>query len=407
MMLRFLLAVALFLANLPLLAEEIPVKGEPIRVPLTRKTLDLKQRENSLSMVGLGSARASESVPKSLKSAPEFQKPVYYELQGMERQYLAVLDVSGDAAKLYIDFDGTGELDKLKPGVGVFEAENQRKGAASQFQQFQFGPIPLPQSPDFANASTIATAFCYQFAQEKNSFMTLAPGDYLSGMLVLPDGEYAVAFLGGKGVGWVVTAVDLERNGTFEGGLVYGDAMMRIGEKYYTVALLSDGTGAEFQEIAPQLGVLDSQCPGMRMSVASHRENSRICMAQLLPNQSGKWELPVGRYVQYLHALSKTDEQNREWKLQGDLRSKPREFEIKPGIPTVLEMGLPLKLGYTMEAGKEPGEVLIHLNLIGKGGESYSPRAQTGPDEWSSEPAQFIIYDESGKELAKGKFEYG
>jgi len=206
-------------------------------------------------------------------------------------------------------------------------------------------------------------------------------------------------------MGNLTTVVDFERDGMFSGGGVQEDTIMRIGEKYYTTTLLPDGAVAEFQEVAPKLGVLDTQCPGVKLIVSSQGQGTR-CSAFLLPNKTGKWELPVGHYYLWQFALSKTDDKNRECKLAGYYR-RAQEFEITSETPVVLAMGLPLKLGYTITAGKQPGEVLINMNLTGKGGESYTPLLQTGPDEWAAEPATFTISDENGKELATGKFEYG
>jgi hypothetical protein len=77
---------------------------------------------------------------------------------------------------------------------------------------------------------------------------------------------------------------------------------------------------------------------------------------------------------------------------------------VKVGSPTVLALGTPLALGYSVD--KAVGEaVSIGLKVTGLSGETYAAGAMK---VWRREPPpQFTITSEAGDNLAQGSFEYG
>ena len=365
---------------------------------------------------GSGFAEALREKPASqIKSEPNLQNPTYFRFPLGNREFLAILDVGKDAEKatLYIDFDGQGLFKAIKGIEGV------DKSPARSSANFQFGPITLPKTKETVAGPFEVLVSCY-VRNKKDANMVDRPIIYaqkfVAGKLRIGSEEYAVAFVDGSFVGRFQTfnpsieqsarardqrfgatrmGVDLDKNGKFD---FYKEAfplvdLVRINDKYYRVSIAPDGSEAKFQETKPEVGVLDTKCPGMEMSVISDK-----CAALLTANADGEWELPPGKYHNRCFALSRMVN-DKKWTLDGSNQStQARYFEIKAGTPTVLPLGPPLALSYSVDktAG---GSVSIGLKVAGISGEIYS----------SVSPAPqvtFTITSETGENLAQGKFEH-
>ena len=258
-------------------------------------------------------------------------------------------------------------------------------------------------------------------------FLRIAPKQFVAGKLRIGSDEYAVAFVDGAYAGRfqpvkpdpsnaqpgmaraqrngaTMMAVDLNKNGVLDwrGEISPLVDLVRIDGKYYHASIAPDGSEAKFQEAKPELGVIDTRCPGTELFVVSDK-----CAALLTPNADGKWELPVGKYTTQSFVLSQNDG-GAKWTLDGSQPSHAmRAFEIQPGTPAVIELGAPLALSYTVtNNGSTPGAtVSIGLNVTGKNGETYSAGAEK---DRRREPApQFTMTSETGENLAQGTFEYG
>jgi hypothetical protein len=101
--------------------------------------------------------------------------------------------------------------------------------------------------------------------------------------------------------------------------------------------------------------------------------------------------------------LTKTSEQWWSILCRREPWGKLARIEVAKGNTTTLKLGPPLEI--RTDAQHRNRTASIGLALVGQAGEHYSPEVLThnGPLQ---APA-FTIVDESGQELATGKFEYG
>ncbi len=103
------------------------------------------------------------------------------------------------------------------------------------------------------------------------------------------------------------------------------------------------------------------------------------------PNETVR--LPVGTY--YVSEIKLQGYTSRSFKV--------RQFDIKEGQATVLQLGAPLS--QTVNVSRRGNSLVLNYKLQGIGGESYFP------DERGSAP-KCAIY-QGGKEIANCSFKYG
>lgn len=418
------------LANVTLRAQTDPLLGEPISVPLTVNTFEEHSPNGNLMYSASGGTQALPEKPADqIKSEPKLQNPTYYRLRLGGREFLAILDIGKDAEKadLYIDFDGRGLFGAIKGTEGIDRYKD--RNPAIPYAGFRFGPITLPKTEAAVAGPVEMMVSCSVSRKEPNMrpYLRVTPQKFVAGKLRMGSAEYAVAFVDGTYAGRFqpfkpdpsvpqptmvqvhrngasMMALDLNRNGLLDwrGEISPLVDLVRIDGKYYHVSVAADGSEAKFQETRPELGVFDTRCPGVEMFVVSDK-----CAALLTANADGKWELPLGKYSTGSFVLSRT-EGDTKWALDGAQPSPAmRAFEIKTGTPTVIELGPPLALNYSVDqnGGAPGGPVSIALNVTGKNGETYSAGASKNQQQ-EPEP-RFTIQNETGENLTEGKFEYG
>ncbi|MEI6034136.1 MAG: hypothetical protein WCS65_07660 [Verrucomicrobiae bacterium] len=420
-------SVALLLGGLAALRGQMEsLVGDPISVPLTVNVFEEHSPCESLrytSDPSWGFAQVLREKPTSeIKSVPNLESPTYFRIPLGNREFLAILDVGKNAEKaaLYIDFDGQGQFEAIKGIEGV-----DQYGSSSPSANFKFGPVTLPKNEESAASPVEVMVSCYVNKKDATRvpYLRITPQTFVSGKLPMGSEEYDVAFVDGafsgkfqafnpdpsitrsarardQRFGATRMGIDLDKNGKLEyrKEIFPMVDLVRINEKYYRVSIAPDGSEAKFQEAKPELGVFDSKCPGMEMFVTSDK-----CAALLAGNADGKWELPPGKYTTqgFVLSLSVGDE---KWALEGSQPNQARYFEIKAGTPTVLALGPPLTLSYSVDK-TSAGAASIGLKVAGISGETYSAGATKG---WSRQPApQFTITSEAGENLAQGSFEYG
>lgn len=404
--------------------------GEAISVPLTGKTFDEGSPDSNLMHSASRGAQALREKPSGeIKSEPKLQKPIYYRLPLGDREVLAVLDVGKgtEKADLYIDFDGKGLLEDVKGIEGVDLLKD--RAPESPYAHFKFGPVTLPKSEAAVAGPVEIMLSCTVSKKEGNSipYLQITPQKYVTGKLRMGSSERTVAFVDGSYTGRFqpfqadpsakepamvqvhrkgasMMAVDLNNNGHFDwrGEVSPLLDLVRIDGKYFHVSVSPDGSLASFQEAKPELGILDTECPGMEMFVVSDK-----CAALLTSNADGKWELPVGKYTASGFVLTRV-EGDIKWTLDGsDPSPAMRAMEIQPETPVVIALGTPLVLNYSLDKdrGNSAETVSIGLNVTGKNGETYSAGAAKNQRR-EPEPV-FTIQSEAGENLAEGKFEYG
>ena len=431
---RALALLGLFSAVLGLLfvylwprSTEIPVKGEPIRVPLTKRTLDwraseLGEFERNIESTCIFPEMKMLFMPEGrIKSEPKFQRPSYHMLAAEGQEFFAVLDVLDGMKEvaLYIDFAGRGEFDKIKPLVGV-EVSKEKDASTTLFM---IGPVIFPQAPGAVDVPLDVTLFCTVYAGARSPIpcMKWMPNSCVSGTFSPPTGgHYTVTFVNTasahcmnlanvstwverrKGEDTGNTLILLSKNGdpAMEAAPLPG--IMLINGKYYRIKLAPDGSEAEFQEAVLPMGMLDTQCSAMRLYAKSNQYD-----ASLAPNPDGKWALPAGHYTithYSLHRSVPMEDRTQNWRLwtwglmgRESNTMPPVSFKIKPGATTPLNLGEPLQPTYVVRVGK-PGEVRIFLGSpIGRGGERYDYRG-------GGSGSKITILDEKGEKLTEGQF---
>jgi hypothetical protein len=422
-----LVSAALLLGGLAALRGQADsLVGDPISVPLTASAFEKHSPYDYLRFTREWSpAQALREKPDAqIKSVPILESPTYHRIPLGNREFLAILDVGKNAEKaaLYIDFDGQGLFEAIKGIEGVDEYKYQN---SAPYANFKFGPITLPKTEETVAGPVEVVVFCNVNKKGPNAvpYLRVMPQNFVAGKLRLGSGEYAVAFVDGAFSGRFQTfqpdpsiapparardqrfgatkmGIDLDKNGKldYRNEIFPLVELVRFNGKYFRVSIAPDGSEAKFQEAKPELGVFNTKCPDMEMSVTSDK-----CAGLLEANADGKWELPPGKYTTQSFALSRSvgDE---KWILDGSQPNQARYFEVKVGSPTVLALGTPLALGYSVD--KAVGEaVSIGLKVTGLSGETYAAGAMK---VWRREPPpQFTITSEAGDNLAQGSFEYG
>jgi len=151
--------------------------------------------------------------------------------------------------------------------------------------------------------------------------------------------------------------------------------------------------------------VLDTKCPGMQMFAVSAQ-----CAVFLPPNETGRWELPVGKYTITVFDLIRQRDDG-EWTMLGRAPIPAlKSFEITPDKPLVVELGTPLELKYSIiypnaeHVSFNAEHVSFTWHITGKGGERYVYSLH-GKDAKLSPP--LVIKSESGEKLHEGKYNYG
>ncbi len=110
----------------------------------------------------------------------------------------------------------------------------------------------------------------------------------------------------------------------------------------------------------------------------------------------------------------KGNEKGEKWQIYSfGPWGKLRKITVKKDETTELKFGGPLTVKPTVKIGRKSGGrsiVTVGLKVVGSYGEEYSPRA-TVTDEKSkrrsTKEPKLRIFDETGKELANGKFAFG
>jgi len=411
--------------------------GQPIHVPLTSRAVNangngmLPPKFASQIMAATRYLQPLSAKPEGqLKSEPKLHTPYYFKLASGSREILIVVDVEqgGEKATLYADLDGKGELGgKSFHGVD----QNKRSSGVSSYAFFKFGPIPIPKVAGVAGVAggpVEVTASMGVFKRGSGSnyrpYLRVIPQSLMEGSLRIGAVQYPVSFVDGaltgkfetqkpdagsrsemmrmERAGASIMAVDLDRNGSIDQRWEVSPLveMVRIDGKYYHVNVTPNGSEATFQEVKPEMGVLDTKCPAAKLFVISDR-----CAALLTPNQDGKWELPVGTYSTVAHALCQ-QQGSVKWTLAGAQTSSAMErMDIQAATPHALDMGAPVTFAYSVNSRSNQGTVSIGLEIKGKSGESYSPGVEKNGVQGAA--PQFTISDEQGKRLTEGKFEYG
>ena len=361
-------------------------------------------KDDSHSLVDFGKQwvqRAREK-PSELKGLPEdlSNKVGYFVGRPGGKRVLMVVDPA-DPPKLYVDTDLDSDLSDEKPLTG-----------AAREEPVPFGVVSV-KSPDAKDTPAMRFAVYAYIQRGTVHHLYFSPAGFFSGEATFAEDTHAVALLdadldGRLGKAGPSTrgrydyfAMDLNGDGGFDypaGEVMPLSDMVRVNQAYFTVEVEPDGSAIRFDKVAPKLGTLKVASPLVRMTVSSSNGFFR------LEGSDGTWQLPVGRYQIAMLQLGRKDDDGVEWTLQClQPPQKLRQFKIREGETTSIEIGPPLTLAAT--TSKKGKTVSIGLELAGRAGERYLPGAVKN-GKMQDAPSLKIL-DENGKELVSGSFEYG
>lgn len=391
------------------------------------KYQEFKDESHSLVNFGRQWVQRAREKPTELKGLPDGlgSKAGYFvgHPDGTKTLQLFMAVDPGNPAKLYIDTDLDSDLSDEKALTATVRGTTARFGVVS-VKSADAKDAPAMRFAVYAHqrgtvhGATI-TGLVVQPRDDVQSdapfiYLYLSPAGFFSGEATFGEDTYAIVLMdggldgrfgktpgaGARG-GNDFLAMDLNGDGRFDqpaGELMPLGGMVRVGNSYFSVEVEADGSAVRFEDAKPKLGTLDAESPDVRLSVSSSNGFFR------LEGSDGSWQLPVGRYSIAMLQLGSKDEEGVEWTLQC-LRppEKLRQFEIREGETTSLEIGPPLTLATT--TSKKGKTVSIGLELTGRAGEPYLPGVEKNGKRQDAPTLK--ILDENDKELASGSFRYG
>jgi len=204
-------------------------------------------------------------------------------------------------------------------------------------------------------------------------------------------------------------AFDVNRNGQIEpdyyglGEMQPLTRLVQLHGAYYSMQMAADGTSLTLDEATPVMGKLQVGEYNAEMIVRS--ENGMFRTA----SQEGVCELPVGAYRLSHVQLRAPDDKKVEWTLRGSsLERKPCEFKVDADKATAIKLGSGLKVQVSQRSHRTllSGRVVsFGVSFVDGAGVEYQPGAESRGKRGA--PPSVKIYDESGKTLSVGQFEYG
>jgi hypothetical protein len=340
-----------------------------------------------------------KSVPKDFVSGGK-----YFQVRLGRDNVLFALD-GAKPAKLYVDTNRDGRLSDEKP----FETASLKKG--HRFEGITgvhvFGPVSVAAGEKGAQMRLNIVAF-------GASGLYVFPAGYMSGRVRLDGQDYRVAVVDGNFDGRYSEALTLaapEGEGVGYDNFAFGpDAkkaflqevqplpkMISVDKAWYAVAVAPDGSSIVMAKVEPKMGTLDIGKVDADLTLWSESGIQR------LKGDEGTWQLPVGKYGIKNITLRRTDKGNK-WSIMGFTAGKGVMIEIAANQSTMLKLGPPLLVKTEMKVAD--GTASFNLSLVGQGGEEYAAMVLRN-GQLLREAPKFIIYNELGKEIASGSFQYG
>ena len=375
-----------------------------------------------LVTAGRGYYGAGAGKPDLLKGGPKDAAEAleYYSIPLQGRAVLFALEW-GRRPRLWADTDGDRDLSDEQAYEGRAVARQgegflRRLGRAlrrSDPEEVGFGPLSL----SFQGGPATEVAVQVRELSRGHPSLMARPAALRAGTVkfgarscavalvdLTLDGRYDGYFTSGWGYGSDRLAIDLDGDGQFAPGYPASREvmplphMLAVEGRYYSLQPAADGFSLRVAEVTPEFGTLDVGAAGAQLALLSDSGYHELAAA------GAPWKLPAGRYSAVSVVLRQKDQKGGEWALSCyGQTGKLQDFSIKPGEPTVIEVGPPL-LG-VVELDQAPGEVTLGYSLQGRADEVYAAGAFR--DEEQQPPPGFKILDEGGKALESGSFEYG
>ncbi len=248
---------------------------------------------------------------------------------------------------------------------------------------YEFGPVYLKQSGNAPGGDV-----CYPQCSD-GRWLTFYPAFYRDGTVLLEgrsrritlvdtdfDGRFNEMFeppaRGDRDPGSDVIAIDCGRFSPLPGGGRRSEAVImplsrviNLDGRYYGVEVTEDGSMIVFHEVEPAFGQLDFG--GKEVSVDLWSDAG----PQQVSGVGRTWRLPAGRY--YTRSLDLTEIVGRDrWAFTMTSPGELKDFEIKPGRTTTLQIGPPFQARGIFRRFAYNPDVQVRVDLEGRAGERYS-----------------------------------
>ena len=384
------------------------------------RTPDGPLMQTSLEMMASRHYRALAKPAASQISAPDCQNAAAFEIVIAGQAVPVIFDYSESGeGRLYIDLEGKGDLKRAKPLV----SRNLRSSSTEGWGYYEFYPITMAHLPGSDSEGV-------PFAIAVTKFPLRRGNDFEGYLRVLPVSRYkARASLGGREVEISLADGDydgklapgrlkdtLEREGgpaqhdyigiewdgsrllDYRGEVLPLTRELGLGQKFYVVSPAEDSATLTFTEIEPQLATIEAASPLLEMVLTSPH-----CVVLLDCTPAKKWQVPAGDFQ--LTTFRLRGEQNgKKWVLHGGReRGRWSRLALQAGTTTTVKFGEPLRPKFDVRWRGTTAE--LGFDLTGAGGETYEAGAYAANARQSA--PRFRITSRSGKEIAKGAFEYG
>ena len=117
-----------------------------------------------------------------------------------------------------------------------------------------------------------------------------------------------------------------------------------------------------------------------------------------------KVEVPVGEYRLAACIFEAKDGTGERWRIAGQGNSTTPVLQVNPGGTTALTFGPPLTASLTVR--RQGSSFDLGLDIRGQASEIY-PVNEFRQGGGQAAPPQFVVRDESGEIVARGRFKYG
>jgi hypothetical protein len=117
-----------------------------------------------------------------------------------------------------------------------------------------------------------------------------------------------------------------------------------------------------------------------------------------------KVEVPVGEYGLSACTFEAKDGTGERWRIAGQGNSTTPVLQVNPGETTALTFGPPLTASLTVR--RLGSSIDLGMDIRGRAGEIY-PVNEFRQGGGQAAPPQFVVRDESGEIVARGRFRYG
>lgn|GEM_PF-3324411 len=123
-----------------------------------------------------------------------------------------------------------------------------------------------------------------------------------------------------------------------------------------------------------------------------------------LAGGTDKVEVPVGEYGLSACTFEAKDDNGERWRIVGQSNSRTPVLQVNPGETTPVTFGPPLTASLTVR--RQGSSIDLGLDIRGQAGEIYPVNEFQQSGRQAAAP-QFLVRDEKGEIVARGRFRYG